>query len=526
MTERIDLGAGRAEGGYFLLRGHQAKPFDAELRSQSASERFCFTYQKSRCSIEEELLAIVRSARRKIFITSFRIGDKRLFDALYEAAERLRGGVYVITALDENSLSEGLKELDELPGGGEAPTLDSLKANFADMTRRGIYVRGHSSCHAKFVVVDDEAALVSSANLETAALRGSVKRGATGECGVVLHNGSEVNRLARFFTRLWHEGCDWEIPAGVSYTVRKRSPTAVPCAVPMPAPSVSPGIIWTDGEKEPFILRTLQEIIGLARKELLLASFSLCEMRAHADLLLDPVATAIRERGVHVRMLVRGRNNVATHCEDAQRLADLGVEIIADTLNHAKGVIADGRHGALFSANFDAQHGLTNGVEAGVRLDGLDALQDARAYFDHAMDNADLRFVNRPTSRTLAGELAVGWRQRWTLPNEVLVFADDPVWWELAEAAREHVALFEQHSAEAMDIFCGKAKWCLRAPDSDGSSRLTLTEIMPVVSSRTLRSWMSEGSRRRKPAEAERAPGPARGICPAIFTRVERTNRP
>ena len=32
--------------------------------------------------------------------------------------------------------------------------------------------------------------------------------------------------------------------------------------------------------------------------------------------------------------------------------------IYADSLNHAKGVIADGTYGASFSANFDAQHGL------------------------------------------------------------------------------------------------------------------------------------------------------------------------
>ena len=68
------------------------------------------------------------------------------------------------------------------------------------MTRNGIYVRGHLNCHAKFVVADDETALVTSANLMTSALD------FTGENGDVMTDRTQVRRSARLFARLWHNG--------------------------------------------------------------------------------------------------------------------------------------------------------------------------------------------------------------------------------------------------------------------------------------------------------------------------------
>ena len=77
-------------------------------RQQRADYRHCFTYENSARAdgqtIKNALLELLKSARRKIFIASFRIGDKDLIDALYDAARRLRGGVYVITELDLASL--------------------------------------------------------------------------------------------------------------------------------------------------------------------------------------------------------------------------------------------------------------------------------------------------------------------------------------------------------------------------------------------------------------------------------------
>ena len=144
---------------------------------------------------------MISSARRKIFIASFLLGDAALLDALAAAASRLLGGVYVITQLDERRLVQGLQELadSEDPGeenGGIDAAVQTQKKRFDQMTRNGIYVRGHLNCHAKFDVADDETALVTSANLMTSALD------FTGENGVVITDRAQVRRLARVFARL------------------------------------------------------------------------------------------------------------------------------------------------------------------------------------------------------------------------------------------------------------------------------------------------------------------------------------
>jgi hypothetical protein len=81
-------------------------------------------------------------------------------------------------------------------------------------------------------------------------------------------------------------------------------------------------------------------------------------------LLLEALEDA-RKRGVQVEMLLRDR---ARDLPEIATLLDLGVEVRENRENHAKYAIADGCDGLLFSANFDGVHGLTDGVETGVRL--------------------------------------------------------------------------------------------------------------------------------------------------------------
>jgi hypothetical protein len=58
------------------------------------------------------------------------------------------------------------------------------------------------------------------------------------------------------------------------------------------------------------------------------------------------VAAAIA-RGVRVRMFVRAMNDRDRHRRQAGLLPDLGVELVADDLNHAKAAVADGERGLL-----------------------------------------------------------------------------------------------------------------------------------------------------------------------------------
>lgn len=507
MTDEIDVGANPAAGDYFLKRlGWQARPFTAG--ENTGRNRHCVTYRDSDQSIRHALISLVKSAQRKIFIASFFLGDAELAEELVAAAGRLVGGVYVISAIDDRSLRRGLDELEdeETSDGPEGERRDPAEhKRFDKLAGGGVYVRGHENCHAKFAVVDDEVALVTSANFTTRALE------KTGESGVLVHDAVEARRLARLFARLWHGGCTWEIPPvsqHEKYTAERRTAGLWSGTVPQPEPDSSYGVIWTDG-KEHHILRHLQRIVASAQKELLLATWSLNGMSRTPKLLLDPVIQAV-QKGVRVRMLVRVFNDRPHHRTDAGMFADAGVEIVPDTLTHAKGAIADGRQGALFSANFDREHGLTSGVEVGWRLDGTPLLDEARAYFQHAMDHSDAEFVRTPTHRELHDRLLTRKLQRWPLPRRIKVQATSPAWESLASGNETGPILFTVNDNGDVDLLVDQHRLAIRG---DGTHDVFRLEISSLEETKPSDERLEEWLQTRRPSETE-----TRGICPAIFT--------
>jgi phosphatidylserine/phosphatidylglycerophosphate/cardiolipin synthase-like enzyme len=520
MTERLDLGELTHDEGYFLVREPKAagEPYvpGTPRSGDRGGYRHVLTYPGSPRTIKDAALELVGSARDKVFVASYLLGESELLQALFDAADRLRGGVYVVSELSEQSLRRKLTELLDAPDPDAAT--QTHKKYFAELTRRGVAVRGRPDCHAKFLVADDRAALVSSANLDTNGLN------STGENGTLITDRAEVDRLARFFTRLW-DSCTYEMPAGsAGYSVRQHPPAASRCRVPVPpvpdpAVPASAGVIWThDGEQ--LILGHIHDVITRARKSLILATYSLQGMTERPDLLLDPLAKAMRKHSLRVWLLCRGRNHPVSQRRDAAALADLGVRVFADSTNHAKGVIADERYGALFSANFDAEHGLLDGIETGTRLDGEAALTQAVDYFGHAMTHADLEFVRRPTQHQLDRRLAARWRTPWKGERHMLVTASDALWARFTGAARQPPVLYEIGPGGTVSLYAGAARWSLSAPAGPRGLRHLTAPLPPADPAYSpapardlLEAWMSF---RRTPSVK-----PAkRGFLPVTVERV------
>ncbi len=501
--DELDLGRIRTPEAFFLLDDDRITPFVAGSPDGDGDYRHCFTYRGSDESIRTAAVELIRTAKHKVFVASFRIGDPHILNALFEAVDRLRGGVYVITAFTDATLRRGLAELEDL----DAADIAAQKKRFDELTRRGIALRGHEQCHAKFLLVDDTAALVSSANLETSALADRPRqKPATGENGVVVTDPTEVDRLGRFFTRMWFSGCTWQAPPGTEYALHRRTPTPSP-ATPGPATG-SPAVIWTS-TGEPGIRTALHEIIAGAQDELLLATFSLAGIRECPELLLEPLRRAMAKRRIDVRLLVRARNNIADHRADTAALAALGVRIHPDSATHAKGAIADGRLGALFSANFDAHHGMFDGVETGVRLDGHPALREARRYFLHAMDHADRRYVDQPSQRQLNAALGAHWQNRWPHPDRLTVTAGPEEWRTLADAADTGPVLFQDDGT--LRLYAAGHSFTLTSAGDGSPHRLTAERSAQTAQER-LHGWYSARSRRA-------GDDGTRGFCPAHLVR-------
>lgn len=520
MTDLLNLGTSSHPGGFFLVK-HPAEPrvsFKELHPGTGTSYQHVFTRKDEGTTVKEAALELVGSARKKVFVASFLLGERDLLDALFAAAERLRGGVYVISELSERSMRRYLAEIDE----NADAAVRTHKKNFSELTQRGVAARGRTDCHAKFLVVDDRAALVSSANLD----EGGLTR--TGENGVIVTDPAEVDRMARFFTRLW-DSCSYEMPAGsAEYSVRERDAQPSRCRVPVPGIAPVPGVIWTDGENERLILEHLHDIIGRARRTLVLATFSLNGLVDRPELLIEPLAAALRNSDVEASLLCRGRNNMTSHREDAAALADIGVRIYADQLNHAKGVIADSTHGALFSANFDAAHGLLDGVEVGTRLDGEPALAEASRFFRHSMEHSDLEYARHPTAVQLDAGLPARWRVPWPLGRRLPVAAT-PADWQRFQAdaatgpvlyARDKSAASGKSQAEIL-LYAGTGQWLLSRPGGDGTRNLTPAgkssqgnTARDAVS--LLEQWLTAPRRGRNGGTSN---DQTRGFCPAILER-------
>jgi phosphatidylserine/phosphatidylglycerophosphate/cardiolipin synthase-like enzyme len=224
----IDISHNRVPGGYFLLAGVRSVPFKSAIRSET-SEQVLVTYRDSGAPIRDCLLHMLRSAKRRVFVASFMLGDEEVIREMIAAANRLKGGIYLITALDERSLGRGLREYEE----NEQESPEERRKNFERLTTAGVYVRGHESCHAKFAVVDDSVALVGSANFVANGFEW------TGEANVFLRDADQIRQLNRLFSELWYEGCRWEIPPGITYLVAERSAGSSPTHPA--APNFCPG---------------------------------------------------------------------------------------------------------------------------------------------------------------------------------------------------------------------------------------------------------------------------------------------
>jgi hypothetical protein len=290
-------------------------------------------------------------------------------------------------------------------------------------------------------------------------------------------------------------------------------------AAPDPAESGT-GPIWTweDRGTDHHIASTIVEVSDAAQSDLVLATFSIANMsyrlpraQMRPELLLEPVRRAV-QRGVRVRLLMRGRNFLPAARAEATVFAEAGAEIIPDRSNHAKGVIADRTLGALFSANFTVPRGLTGGIEVGMRLDDTPALAEASRYFDHVMAEANMTFIQDPALGDLADTLYAEALTRWPLRRTLPVIARDSDWRQLA--MEQGVVPYER-VGNAVTIYSGNSQWTLREEERAWrliraqNARRTDTPNRDAAS--LFEAWLS----------GKVPEGVQRGLCPATLVRTD-----
>ncbi|MDB5389977.1 MAG: hypothetical protein JWM11_5623, partial [Planctomycetaceae bacterium] len=437
---------------------------------------------------------MIQAARSKVFVVSFILTDEDIVQAILKKVSELKGRVFVVTCLDDQRLRDGLAGEDDEIETSATRQMDCRKR----LTEGGVWLRACGGCHAKYGLADDTVAVVSTSNFEERPLTQG------GETGIRLTNSEEVEKIARHFTRLWHERCEWELPPGENHTVARRLSEQSPCRVIEPVWTQNSCAIWTDGE-EHYILRQLQQVIESARKELLLATWDVIEVAKDPSLLIHPMKKAV-ERGVKIRMLARRRNPSQNSRDNMRVLANLGIELLGDKTNHAKGAIADGQTGLMFSANFDLNRGLTSGIEMGVILDHSKALDDFHRYLTFAMERASDVFVPSPTHADLNYRLFSNRKTSWPWEKSIIVTAEPECWNHFAEEVARGPVFFRMTNEEfSLLVLAGREEFILAR---DTSNNIVLLQ---GVRDRN-HSGYGPFSKRADSLDAKS------GYCPAVIT--------
>ncbi|MDI3284242.1 phospholipase D-like domain-containing protein [Polyangium sp. 15x6] len=410
------VGAQRLEGMYFLPGRIELPAWvggSAPVACGSSSRAaYLFTDEVARdYQIRDALLHLIRGASRKVFFCSFLFGDAQIVDALIEAAERLQGGVYVLTALGK-SLQIDTGELDEefsgMPAQRRVEQQERHLQNLDRMARAGVWLRSARDCHAKLCVVDDEVAVVTSANARRNAYEDNP------ENGVLVREPAVARELGRLFAHAWLHLTHDESPPGAALDLKGRGgQERRPPAFPALSGSGDLVPVGTVQGIEASIREATLDLIENARRELVIASYSAVSLRDHV------VGRALRralERGVKALVVLRPRNLHRDQVDTCGFLfagvPDERLVVLGHDHTHAKAIVADGQRALVWTGNLDGKAGYDSGIEVGVLMKDPVSVSAARSHVIEIARRATHRSIIRPTLHEIAAverSLAGAW---------------------------------------------------------------------------------------------------------------------
>lgn len=367
---------------------------------------------------------LLRQARKKAVVCSFLIADRRVEDAMLEAAVR---GVRVYVMLASEA------RLEREPGDGEFER-NVHEGHKAMLKRLGgrVLFRSAPHFHAKCILADPEdapAGMLLTANLTSEALERN------NELAVELSD-DEVRQAAELMRWAMWEAADHELQDG-------RSFRAVKPLVCVSHPGNGGGVLATtprerslagDHEGGPYepctqLLEEAFDVIGSASEDLIVASFGW-----DAGHVVNQYLVERAREGLNVTVLARMRPK---SMPALVALAEACAQVLGFRWLHAKALWTDAGRGLVMSANLEP-HGLDDGFELGVPLEGK-RVEELRTCLAHWVRQARWKLLPRPTLGELSGDVRV-WRDK-TLT-------------ELAIEGRREVDLgvVDAQSADGLDI--------------------------------------------------------------------------
>lgn len=285
----------------------------------------------------------VRQARETVFVSSFLLSDQPIAEALLSATRRGVRAYVLLAAERVKKEPKQDEDFDQRMYAAEKKLLGDLAGH--------ALVRSAGFFHAKVVLVDAPAGdgFVLTANLTTEALERNEEL-------VVALAPDQRAAIFRWLSYAFWELAENEMAAPgalerVAAAGWVKPPAPVSCA-----PVTAPGFTA--------LREAASGIVERARHDLTVASFGWS--------VEHPVVKRLIERarqGLRVTVLARPRPSAMAALI---ALREAGAKVVGFPYLHAKAFWSDAGEALVMSANLEA-HGLDEGFEVGVRLDGARA---------------------------------------------------------------------------------------------------------------------------------------------------------
>lgn len=395
---KIEYGNSIIDGGLFLRR-QTAKSVLPEYEDGRGELFKHLSTFSGKSTIKESLIGFLKNARRYVFFTSFLIQDEQIVENLIEAARRLKGHVYVLTTL-KNQDFDAIASLEDDVHNEQGDFKEHIKY-IQELVRYGIPVKARKDCHAKFAVIDDEYAIVTSANSAPTCFTDVLQkngriREANPENGILIEMPPEVNRIANFFRSIWRSACNYYVsPNSLVFDIGEFSKDIIPIICSEPATTSDQGqIVWTAPDDHR-ILQALVKMIDAAQHKIIISSWVIKGIENHS---LGEKLLRSAKRGVEVEILLRGmyRRDHLESCYFLKKTLGKQISIRGDFCNHSKAVLIDNKETMIMTANIDSQHGLDSSVEVGFLSKQSDIVKSVANFLNRLRAGCVLEFIANP----------------------------------------------------------------------------------------------------------------------------------
>jgi hypothetical protein len=253
----------------------------------------------------------------------------------------------------------------------------------------GAHIRAATKAHAKFLIIDDNEALVMSANITTPSLNDNPESGV-----YVLHKES-LKSLISLFDIIYQYGTEYTKFKSAS----KNKQFVVSREISLKKDWLNHidnyNIKYTWANENQSLYSEIINLInnGDVNSEIIISTYSVVGLDNIPEF-TESIKKYINKGG-EVLLFCRGMNYRSDHLNNCTKLSKIGVKIFGDVYNHSKGIISN-KKGFIFTANIDGNHGLTNGFEIGYYLN--DSQRNClNCFISWQIENAPFVFKVNPT---------------------------------------------------------------------------------------------------------------------------------